>query len=123
PAAPTTDAERSLARLAAQLAGDARIAPPVLAPDPGAAAELAAAIAREPDGVIVAGALPAAFAAARDAVFALAARSGYPIIAESGSQLRFGPRPDGLVFVDHFDVIPPAALPAPRLVLQLGAEP
>ncbi len=123
PAAPTTDAERSLARLAAQLAGDAQIAPPVLAPAPGAAAELAAAIAREPDGVIVAGALPARFATSRDAVFALAARSGYPIIAESGSQLRFGPRPDGLVFVDHFDLIPPAALPAPRLVLQLGAEP
>jgi len=123
PAAPTTDAERSLARLAGQLAGAARIAPPLLAPDPGATAELAAAIAREPDGVIVAGALPAGFAASRDAVFALAARAGYPIVAESGSQLRFGPRPDGLVFVDHFDVIPPAALPAPRLVLQLGAEP
>ena len=123
PAAPTTDAERALARLAGQLAGAARIAPPTLAPDPGAAAELAAAIAREPDGVIVAGALPAAFAEARAAVFALAARAGYPIIAEAGSQLRFGPRPDGLVGVDHFDLIPPAALPLPRLVIQLGSEP
>jgi len=123
PAAPTTDAERSLARLAGQLAGDARIAPPGLAPDPGAVAELAAAIAHEPFGVILAGALPAAFAASRAAVFALAARAGYPILAEAGSQLRFGPRPDGVVFVDHFDLIPPDALPVPRLVLQLGSEP
>lgn len=123
PAPPTTDAERSLARLAGQLAGQAMIAPPHLAPDPHAVAELARAIASEPDGVIVAGALPAAFAASRAAVFALAARAGYPIIAEAGSQLRFGPRPDGVVFVDHFDVIPPAALPVPRLVIQLGTEP
>jgi len=123
PAAPTSDAERSLASLAARLAGPVRIAPPQLAPDATALAELAAAIAAEPDGVIVAGALPARFAASRAAVLALAARTGYPILAEAGSQLRFGPRPDGAVFVDHFDLIPPGALPLPRLVLQLGAEP
>jgi 2-succinyl-5-enolpyruvyl-6-hydroxy-3-cyclohexene-1-carboxylate synthase len=123
PAAPATDAERTLAALADRLAGPLRIAPPRLAPDPAAIVELAAAIAAEPDGVIVAGALPAGFADARDAVLALARRAGYPIVAEAGSQLRFGPRPDALVFVDHFDVIPPAALPTPRLVLQLGAEP
>jgi 2-succinyl-5-enolpyruvyl-6-hydroxy-3-cyclohexene-1-carboxylate synthase len=73
--------------------------------------------------VIVAGALPAGFAASRAAVFALAERAGYPIVAEAGSQLRFGARPDAVVLVDHFDVIPPAALPVPRLVLQLGDEP
>jgi 2-succinyl-5-enolpyruvyl-6-hydroxy-3-cyclohexene-1-carboxylate synthase len=123
PAAPTTDAERSLARLAGQLAGPAMIAPPRLLPDLHAVAQLAQAIAREPDGVIVAGTLPAAFAAARAHVFALATRAGYPILAEAGSQLRFGPRPDGVTFVDHFDVIPPAALPVPRLVIQLGSEP
>jgi 2-succinyl-5-enolpyruvyl-6-hydroxy-3-cyclohexene-1-carboxylate synthase len=123
PAAPTTDAERALAELAAQLAGPLRIAPPRLVPDPAAIAELATTIAAEPDGVIVAGALPAGFAAARDRVLALARRAGYPILAETGSQLRLGPRPDGVVFVDHFDVIPPAALPVPRLVIQLGAEP
>jgi 2-succinyl-5-enolpyruvyl-6-hydroxy-3-cyclohexene-1-carboxylate synthase len=123
PAAPAGDAERALAALAARLAGPVRIAPPRLAPDPAAVAELAAAIAAEPDGAIVAGALPAGFAASRDGVLALARRAGYPLIAEAGSQLRLGPRPDGLVFVDHFDVIPPAALPVPRLVIQLGAEP
>lgn len=123
PAAPSSDTERALARLAAAIAGPVRIAPPRLSPDPAAVAELAAAIAGEPDGVIVAGALPAGFAAAREAVLALAARAGYPIIAESGSQLRLGPRPDGATFVDHFDLIPAAALPVPRLVLQLGSEP
>lgn len=123
PAQPTTDAESALAALAARLAGPLRIAPPWLAPDPAAIAELAVTIAAEPDGVIVAGALPAGFAAARDSVLALARRSGYPIIAEAGSQLRLGPRPDGVVFVDHFDVIPPEALPVARLVIQLGAEP
>lgn len=123
PAAPATDAERALAQLAASLAGPVRIAPPRLQPDPAAVTELAAAIASEPDGVIVAGAMPARFAAARPAVLALAHRSGYPILAEAGSQLRFGPRPDAAVFADHFDVIPPAALPVPRLVIQLGGEP
>ncbi|HSS02525.1 MAG TPA: 2-succinyl-5-enolpyruvyl-6-hydroxy-3-cyclohexene-1-carboxylic-acid synthase, partial [Kofleriaceae bacterium] len=123
PAAPTSDAERALARAAAQLAGAVAIAPPRLAPDAAAIAALATAVADEPDGVIVAGALPANFAAARDAVLALAARAGYPVIAEAGSQLRFGPRPDGVVLVDHFDLIPAAALPVPRLVIQLGAEP
>lgn len=123
PAAPATDDERALAELAARLAGPLRIAPPRLVPDPAAIAELAATIAAEPDGVIVAGALPAGFAAARDSVLAFARRSGYPILAETGSQLRFGPRPDGVMLVDHFDVIPTAALPVPRLVIQLGAEP
>ncbi|TMQ23466.1 MAG: 2-succinyl-5-enolpyruvyl-6-hydroxy-3-cyclohexene-1-carboxylic-acid synthase [Deltaproteobacteria bacterium] len=122
PAAPTTDAERALAQLAVQLAGPLPLAPPRLAPDPAAIAELAADLAREPDGVIVAGALPAG-TAARAGVLALAARCGYPIVAEAGSQLRLGPRPDGALFVDHFDVIPPAALPVPRLVIQLGDEP
>ena len=122
PTAPAGDAEHALAALAARLAGPLRIAPPRLVPDPAAISELAVTIAAEPDGVIVAGALPAGFAAARDAVIAFARRAGYPILAEAGSQLRLGPRPDGVVFVDHFDVIPPAALPVPRLVIQLGAH-
>src|SRR5262249_30694468 len=120
---PAGDAERALAQLARALAGGVHIAAPRLAPDPAATAALAAAIAHEPDGVIVAGALPVEFAAAREAVFALAAHAGYPIIAAAGSQLRLGPRPDGVVLVDHFDVIPADARPVPRLVVQLGSEP
>ncbi|MEO7093347.1 MAG: thiamine pyrophosphate-dependent enzyme, partial [Polyangiales bacterium] len=121
PAAPSTDIERSLAKVAAALRGPAMIAPPQLAADAAIVRALAAAIAAEPDGVIVAGALPAGVP--RDAVFALAARAGYPVIAEAGSQLRFGPRPAAVTMVDHADLIPLAQRPAPRLVLQLGAEP
>lgn len=121
PAAPVTAEDHAFAAAAHALRGPVRIAPPHLVPDDRAIAELAAAIAAEPDGVIVAGALPAGFA--RDAVFALAARAGYPVIAEAGSQLRFGSRPANVTMLDHADLIPLAQRPAPRLVLQLGAEP
>ena len=121
PAAPSTDAEHALATECVALRGAVRIAPPRLAPDASAVVALAQAINAEPDGVIVAGALPAGFP--RDAAFELARRAGYPIIAEAPSQLRFGPRPDGVVVIDHADLVPLAVRPAPKLVLQLGAEP
>jgi len=120
PAVPSTDDERALAAEARALRGAVRIAPPSLAPDPAALAELGDAIAAEPDGVIVAGALPASFP--RELVLDLARRAGYPLIAEAASQLRFGPR-DGIVAIDHADLVPLAARPAPKLVVQLGAEP
>jgi len=123
PALPTTDDERALARAALDLRGPVVIAPPHLAADPAALTALADVITAEPDGVIVVGAMPAAFAAHRDAVFALAVRAGYPVLAEAGSQLRFGPRPAGVAMVDHVDLIPAAQRPAPRLILQLGSEP
>ncbi len=126
PAAPTSDGERALARLVADLRRTpAAVHPPHLVADAGALDAVAAAIAAEPRGVIVAGALPAEFAASRDAVFALAARAGYPVLAEAGSQLRFGARPAHVI--DHLDLLLAApsfaGAPAPALVLQLGAEP
>lgn len=123
PAAPETEAERALARIAAELRGEVHLPVPRLAADPDVVDALAAAIASEPDGVIVAGAMPASFAADREAVFALAERAGYPVIAEAGSQLRLGPRPDTVTLLDHADLIPVGERPQPRLVLQLGAEP
>ena len=123
PAAPSTDEERALAKLATELRGPVRIAPPHLAADGALVDELAGEIAATTDGVIVAGAMPAGFAAARDAVFELAARTGYPILAEAGSQLRFGPVPDHVLLVDHLDLVPLAQRPSPALLLQLGAEP
>lgn len=120
PAAPATEIEAALARFAASLAGGATA--PRVAADTVQLELLAHAIAAEPDGVIVAGAMPAQFAAARDELFALAVRAGYPIIAEAGSQLRLCPR-DGAVHVDHFDLAPADAWPAAKLVIQLGAEP
>ncbi|MBX3156618.1 MAG: 2-succinyl-5-enolpyruvyl-6-hydroxy-3-cyclohexene-1-carboxylic-acid synthase [Deltaproteobacteria bacterium] len=126
PAAPATDDERALARFAVELRSampTPLAAAPRALPDPAAIAQLAADLAREPHGAIVAGAMPASFAGARELVLALAARTGYPILAEAGSQLRFGPRPADVTFVDRFDLIPTAALPEPRVILQLGAEP
>ncbi len=123
PALPSTDDDRVLARAALELRGTLTIAPPHLAAAPAALAALADAIAAEPDGVIMVGAMSAAFVTYRDAVFALAARAGYPVLAEAGSQLRFGPRPAGVAFIDHADLIAIAQRPAPRLILQLGSEP
>jgi 2-succinyl-5-enolpyruvyl-6-hydroxy-3-cyclohexene-1-carboxylate synthase len=123
PALPSTEDERTLAHAALDLRGPVAIAPPQLAADAGALAALADAIAAEPDGVIVAGAMPAAFAAYREAVFTLATRAGYPVLAEAGSQLRFGARPSGVAFIDHADLIAIAQRPAPRVILQLGTEP
>lgn len=139
---PLGDAERALAREAAGLAAPPPpAAPPRLWPDPHAVDELAAAIAAEPRGLIVVGALPERFAdsatdeagAALDVraeLFALAELCGYPLLAETGSGLRLGPRPAALVAIDHADLIwntwahrePPPPL-QPQLVLQLGAEP
>ncbi len=121
PALPATDDERAFARAAAQLRKTAVTAGvPRLAPDPAALAELARAIASEPRGVIVAGALPPRV---REAVLAFAARTGYPVLSEIASQLRFGPR--AAAVIDHVDLVlaAPELAPAPRLVIQLGAEP
>jgi 2-succinyl-5-enolpyruvyl-6-hydroxy-3-cyclohexene-1-carboxylate synthase len=137
PAAPSTEEERALARIVAEL----RRAPiisraPRLVADHGSLDALAAAIAAEPRGMIVAGALPLQFGAARDAVYALAARAGYPILAESGSQLRsvgsaaHATRSSGCdlsLSIDHFDLVlgspSLAGAQAPRLIIQLGSEP
>src|SRR5205823_5315210 len=84
PAAPSTDDERGLAREVAELRRTPAIAAaPRTIADPAAIRALADAIAAEPRGLIVAGALPARHAG----VFELAARIGYPILAEAGSQL------------------------------------
>ncbi|HEY5923066.1 MAG TPA: 2-succinyl-5-enolpyruvyl-6-hydroxy-3-cyclohexene-1-carboxylic-acid synthase [Kofleriaceae bacterium] len=126
PALPGTDDERALAKLVAELRRTPiTIAVPQLAADPTALDALATAIAAEPRGLIVAGALPAQFP--REALFALAARTGYPLLAEAGSQCRFGPRPPNVTAIDYFDLILAApslaGAQAPKLIIQLGAEP
>jgi 2-succinyl-5-enolpyruvyl-6-hydroxy-3-cyclohexene-1-carboxylate synthase len=126
PAPPSTDEQRALAKLVAELRRTpVTVAVPRLVADTRALDALVAAIAAEPRGLIVAGALPAQFP--REAVLALAAKTGYPLLAEAGSQLRFGPRPATVVAIDHFDLVlaSPALAGAqvPKLIVQLGAEP
>ena len=121
PAAPSTDEEHALAPRVRPCARSRspRCSAPRLVADPAALAALIAAIAAEPRGVIVAGAM--AVEAPRDAIAALSARTGYPILAETGSQLRFGARPAGVTLVDHGELMRGAA--TPQLVVQLGADP
>ena len=123
PSAPSTDADRALAKLVAELRKEAVVArAPHLAADDASLRDLAAAIAAEPRGIVVAGALPANFRG-RDHVLALCRRAGYPLLAEAGSQLRFGPRA-GVACVDHAELLLGSTLvPMPKLIVQLGAEP
>ena len=121
PAVPSTDDERSLAASARGLRGEIRVPQPKLVADTGAIAALVARITAEPRGVIVAGALPVGFP--RAAALELARRTGYPLLAESSSQLRFAPRAD-VAAIDHFDLVLAAKLaPEPALVIRIGAEP
>jgi 2-succinyl-5-enolpyruvyl-6-hydroxy-3-cyclohexene-1-carboxylate synthase len=122
PAAPQTDDERALAAIAAGLRGPLSVPATHISPDAALIATLAARIAAEPRGVIVAGAMPIGFARAREAAFELARRTGYPLLAESGSQLRFAARA-GVACIDRIDLVLAAKSPAPALVIQLGAEP
>jgi len=128
PAAPATAGEHELAALVSELRATRVItAPPRIVGDEAALAELAAAIAGEPHGIVVAGARPPTATSTREAVFALCARAGYPLLAESASQLRFASRPPGLAAIDRFDLVLAAphlaGAPAPKLIVQLGAEP
>lgn len=125
PVAPQTGDERALAACVAELRHSPAIAAaPRLAADSAAITALADAIAAEPHGVIIAGAMPPTFAG--DAVLALAARAGYPVLAEASSGLRRHHRRD-VVFVDHFDLIigspELAGAPPPALAIYIGAEP
>ncbi len=123
PALPATDDERALAKLVGELRQTpVTVAAPRLTADRGALDELVRIIDGEPRGVIVVGALPTSFS--REAVFALAARTGYPVLAEASSQLRFGPRPSDVTVVDFFDLaLASGVAPLPHLVIQLGCEP
>jgi 2-succinyl-5-enolpyruvyl-6-hydroxy-3-cyclohexene-1-carboxylate synthase len=92
------------------------IAPPRMIADRTAVARLHAAIAAEPHGIVIAGA-----GACDRKILALCARAGYPLLAEAGSGLRFAARP-GVTAIDHFDFVLGHA-PAPKLIIQVGAEP
>ena len=125
------DAERALAARVRLLASSpiTRHFAPRLAPDERALEELAAAIASSARGVIIAGPAPMQQADARGELLALARATGFPLLAEAASQLRFtapGAR-DGVSSSDRYDAfLSVAALrdaAAPDLVIQLGAPP
>jgi 2-succinyl-5-enolpyruvyl-6-hydroxy-3-cyclohexene-1-carboxylate synthase len=135
PRAATTPEGRALdAQVAALVASPAtRVTPALAAPDPAAIDELARLVLRARRGVIVAGPAPVAHAATRPGVAALAAATGFPLLAEAASQLRFTGDTisrlvgDALVRADAFDWLYRASAGrrelAPDLIVQLGAAP
>jgi 2-succinyl-5-enolpyruvyl-6-hydroxy-3-cyclohexene-1-carboxylate synthase len=100
---------------------------PLRAPDPAAIALVAEHVARAERGLIVAGPAPIARAEDRDAVLALARKTGFPLIAEATSQLRFGGDRAGVCDTGAFELLLRdkafRARHAPDLILQLGAPP
>lgn len=122
---PTDRSEPWRPKLAAiARAGAPRLFPPKPAPDPEAVAHLAEAVRANPRGLMVAGPLPALDAPAlRKAVARFLAASGYTLLAEATSQLRFGleaVRPIGA-----FDALLRAPelrnLLRPELAIEIGA--
>jgi 2-succinyl-5-enolpyruvyl-6-hydroxy-3-cyclohexene-1-carboxylate synthase len=130
PFAPDSDEGRRLhAEIAALVAQPCTVAvPPRATADGAAVAQLAVQCHARPHGLIVCGPAPLAQARDREAVFALAAATGYPLLCESASQLRFtGEPPGGVVRCDAFDTVLRSRAfresSPPQLILQLGAAP
>ena len=104
-----------------------RVFPSRRAPDAAGIAELAAACRQTERGLIVAGPAPIAQGRGRAAVDELAARTGFPVLAEAASQWRFRCAGTHAEYCDGFD----ALLRSPRfvghcppdLILQLGVTP
>jgi 2-succinyl-5-enolpyruvyl-6-hydroxy-3-cyclohexene-1-carboxylate synthase len=97
------------------------------APDPEVIREVAGACDRAERGLLVCGPAPLRFARVRAAFFELARRTGFPVLAEATSQMRLGPRPEGVVVCDGFDAVLRSktfrAARRPDLILQIGATP
>jgi 2-succinyl-5-enolpyruvyl-6-hydroxy-3-cyclohexene-1-carboxylate synthase len=109
----------------------ARGAPVVHTPrsvvDPSLIAAIAERAARAERGLIVCGPAPLTQAEGRAAILDLARRTGFPLLAEATSQLRFGGERAGVVTCSAIDAVlrvPEArGKLAPDLILQLGAPP
>lgn len=107
--------------------GGPRVFASSTAPDEAAIAEISARIARAERGLIACGPAPLAAAASRDAILDLARITGFPLLAEATSQLRFGGDARGAIRCSSFDALLRAGLlrgaESPDLVLEIGAPP
>jgi 2-succinyl-5-enolpyruvyl-6-hydroxy-3-cyclohexene-1-carboxylate synthase len=110
-------------------AGAPRLAAPLAVPHPDAVAQLVTRVRAAPRGVLVAGPLPAPGAGElRAAVQRFLAASGYVLLVESASQLRFGLSAPALTqCAGAFDALlrSPALRDRlrPQLALEIGAPP
>ena len=101
---------------------------PVLLPDAGPIDELAQTCRLTERGLIVCGPAALAQAGARTLIAELGQRTGYPVLREAASQLRFAPELSGrgVVAVDGFDALLRTErfrTMAPELILQIGRSP
>jgi len=128
PREPATDDERRLHDdVGALLGHPLAVAVPRLFPDPGALGDLAAACRAAERGWIVAGPAPPAQAADAPAVAELARRTGFPVLADAASQLRYRGARDDDVFVDAFGLLLGdetfRRAHRPELIVQIGRAP
>jgi 2-succinyl-5-enolpyruvyl-6-hydroxy-3-cyclohexene-1-carboxylate synthase len=130
PAPAHTEEEHAAAQTVRELsARRMRVFAPRSAPLEAGLNALARACLEARRGLIICGPAPLAQAAAADDVWALAADSGFPLLCEAPSQLRFTavPPPPDVTVCDAFDALlrsPRFAGGAPPdLILQLGAPP
>jgi 2-succinyl-5-enolpyruvyl-6-hydroxy-3-cyclohexene-1-carboxylate synthase len=129
PTAPSSEAGQALeARVDALLAMPIVVATsPTVQPDIGAIERTAALCRGTERGLIVCGPGPLRQRRLREAVDRVARATGYPVLAESTSQLRIGPTLDGVVRCDAFDAV--LRTPAfrqrhrPDVIVQIGAAP
>jgi 2-succinyl-5-enolpyruvyl-6-hydroxy-3-cyclohexene-1-carboxylate synthase len=107
--------------------GAARVFPPASAPPAAAVAEIAERIACAERGIIVCGPAPLTSPRGRACVLDLARTTGFPLLCEATSQLRFGGDRGGVITCSAFDALLRApelrALGAPDLILEFGAPP
>jgi 2-succinyl-5-enolpyruvyl-6-hydroxy-3-cyclohexene-1-carboxylate synthase len=135
PAAEPGPDERRMIEMAAAVAAEplARVAALRAAVADDAIAEVAAACAAARRGLLVAGPAPLARPGEREAVFSLARATGFPLLAEATSQLRWTGQPVPPALCDSFDMAlrashagrpdPGAPDLAPDLIVELGAPP
>jgi 2-succinyl-5-enolpyruvyl-6-hydroxy-3-cyclohexene-1-carboxylate synthase len=104
-----------------------RVHAPVAAPSAACVEALAERIRRAERGLLVAGPAPISAASDREILFELARRTGFPLLAECTSQLRFAPTGAGVTRVSAFDALLASsrfrAGHAPDLVIELGRPP
>jgi 2-succinyl-5-enolpyruvyl-6-hydroxy-3-cyclohexene-1-carboxylate synthase len=107
--------------------GPTQVFVPRTAPDERAVAEVAERCEQAKRGLIVCGPAPLAAASGRQAIGDLSRATGFPVLAEGTSQMRFGDLGGHTPRCDSFDALLRApefrARHAPDLILELGAPP
>ncbi len=132
PGAAVTEEERALASAVDALVAQPAPRPlvPLRLPDASQVDELAQACRLAERGLVVCGPAALAQAGGRTLIAELGRRTGYPVLREAASQVRFAPElaGDGVIAVDGFDALLKAErfrarAAAPELIVQLGRSP